>query len=827
MSGINAVVRDSGKQEDNVSLHAQEYWKSDKKGHESWWNNTNWFNSSASTDRSVIKNTPNDKLERQSSQSDQIDALVSDQAEHSARTGGANVFNRFTTQVKRVPVSKTATKAARKAQKKSRADKISALVSNLGYDQSVVQQLNELVLMPLFHPTLFKSLGVRSARGVLLTGASGSGKTSLMNELLNIMGSVYVRKIDAADLIEQMTKFLRSSRKEDHNGKGRVNGKTSRSENPLCVLFDSIRKHQPSILFIDQLELIAGTGDGEAAQNKEDVAVLHLRAMLALEFDNLARAPTDVVVLAVTNDSTQICSSLLRAGRFEKQIALRRPDETQRLRTLLHLTKKMKLDADDMLRTETLAFVAEKTEGYLLADLDGLCREAGLECLREVLAMPASDEQSQTMMDSETTWIDDESGKEMKRTNSHYLFMPQDGGDTKTEEERSSELLAQVTVGKRHFAAALQRLQPSSMREVNVEVPKVQRDDIGGYDSVKEQLLQMVEYPMKHTHLYSKFHLPTSSGVLLYGPPGCGKTSMAKMVATTCGCRFLSVKGPELLSSYIGQSEANIRKLFAKARENAPCVLFFDEIDAVSTKRTSRSDQTVSRVVAQLLIEMESSREHKDRSRIAGGSSQDAAQSLQEAIFIIAATNRPDMMDDAFLRPGRLDQLIYVGLPNEQGRKGILKACLRKTPRQADVDAALVEELAQECHRFSGADLNGLCNMARQQAVRECIELEGRGEVLADDDPRFGVSAKHMRAAFRSTRPSVGLETEQEFLMWNMKRGAYGKALEAAAQGEKGDLLSVEQLLSKALTAEKGGPQTKKKKKKASTPQRRVANRAR
>merc|ERR1712147_41238 len=263
------------------------------------------------------------------------------------------------------------------------------------------------------------------------------------------------------------------------------------------------------------------------------------------------------------------------------------------------------------------------------------------------------------------------------------------------------EVLESMAVTNDHFKFAQGKANPSSLREVNVEIPNVTWDDIGGPEEVKRDLREMILYPIDHPDKFEKFGMKPSKGVLFYGPPGCGKTLMAKAVANECAANFISVKGPELLTMWFGESEANVREIFDKARGAAPCVLFFDELDSVGTARGSNmGDSGASdRVLNQLLTEMNGAGVKKD-------------------LFFIGATNRPDILDEALIRPGRLDQLIYIPLPDKGARKNIFKATLRKSPVERDV---MFDHLADITDKFSGADITELSQRAAKAAIRDAI----------------------------------------------------------------------------------------------------------
>merc|ERR1711871_1365864 len=274
-----------------------------------------------------------------------------------------------------------------------------------------------------------------------------------------------------------------------------------------------------------------------------------------------------------------------------------------------------------------------------------------------------------------------------------------------------AEVMAQMAVTQRHFDFAIEAGNPSALREMTVEVPNVSWADIGGLEKVKAELRETIQYPLEYPEQFEKFGMTPSKGILFYGPPGCGKTLLAKAVANECQANFISIKGPELLTMWFGESEANVREVFEKARQAAPCVLFFDELDSIAQQRGNSSGDgggAGDRVMNQLLTEMDGM----------GG---------KKNVFIIGATNRPDIIDTALMRPGRLDQLMFVPMPDYDSRLSILRAVLRKSPVSKEVD---LEYLAAETDKFSGADLTEICQRAAKAAIRENIARDMERERL-------------------------------------------------------------------------------------------------
>jgi len=392
-----------------------------------------------------------------------------------------------------------------------------------------------------------------------------------------------------------------------------------------------------------------------------------------------------IVCIGATNRQNALDPALRRFGRFDREIELTVPDEEGRLEILNIHTKNMKLAPD-----VDLERVAEATHGMVGADLAQLCSEAALQCIREQM----------DVIDIEEDHID-------------------------------AEVLAAMAVRQEHFDNALKLCNPSVLRAVSVEVPNVKWKDIGGLEDVKKQLIEMVQWPIEHPEVFLKYGQKPSRGVLFFGPPGCGKTLMAKAVANESSANFISIKGPELLTMWFGESEANVREVFDKARTAAPCILFFDELDSIAKARGGSlgdAGGAGDRVMNQLLTEMD-------------------GVTSQKMVFFIGATNRPDIIDPALMRPGRLDSLIYIGLPDFEARIGIFKASLRKSPLDPEIDW---EYLADRTEGYSGADIAGVCKAAGKMAIRAAIaaerakweqneqkkkEAEEKGEVYMEEEP--------------------------------------------------------------------------------------------
>ena len=433
------------------------------------------------------------------------------------------------------------------------------------------------------------------------------------------------------------------------NGPEVMSKMAGESEGNLRRAFEEAEKNAPAVIFIDEIDAIAPARDKSQGEVERRVVSQLLTLMDGI------KARSQVVVMAATNRPNAIDAALRRFGRFDREIDLGVPDTAGRLEILKIHTRNMKLSGD-----VDLDAVANETHGYVGADLAALATEAAMQCIRGHM--------DQIDLDEDTI---------------------------------APEVLDAMSVTMDDFRFALDTTNPSSLRETVAEIPTTTWRDVGGLERVKQELQELVQYPVEHPELYKKYGMNASKGVLFYGPPGCGKTLLAKAVANECQANFISIKGPELLTMWFGESEANVRDIFDKARQSAPCVLFFDELDSIARARGSApGDSGVGdRVANQLLTEMD-------------------GLGAKKNVFIIGATNRPDIIDPALMRPGRLDQIIYIPLPDFKSRVSVLRAVLRKSPLAPDVD---LEKIAQVTEGFSGADLTEICQKACKFAIRQSI----------------------------------------------------------------------------------------------------------
>ena len=538
---------------------------------------------------------------------------------------------------------------------------------DIGGIGTTIDQLREMVELPLRYPEIFERLGVDPPKGVLLHGPPGTGKTRLARAVAN----------------ESDANFFHVA------GPEIMGSAYGESEKKLRELFEEAAKAAPSIIFIDEIDSIAPKR-GQVTGETEKRLVAQLLSLL----DGL-EPRQNLIVIAATNRPEAIDEALRRPGRFDREIVIGVPDEAGRREILGIHTRGMPL-AEGV----DLVELARKTYGFVGADLAALTREAAIEAIRAI--MPELNLEDGTI---------------------------------------PAEVLDNLSVTRKDFEEALKRVQPSAMREVMVQAPTVGWDDVGGVDEARERLREGVELPLKHPESFRRLGIRPAKGFLLYGPPGTGKTLLAKATAREAEANFIATKSSDLLSKWYGESEQQIARLFARARQVAPTVIFIDELDSLVPARggSMGEPQVTERVVNTILAEM------------------DGLEELQ-SVVVIGATNRPNLIDPALLRPGRFDELIYVRVPDAAGRRHILGIHTKSMPLAADVD---LDSLAQRAERFTGADLEDLVRRAGMFALRGSIEAQQ-------------VDMAAFERALHETRASVTpeMETEYEKIEENLKQEA-------------------------------------------------------
>jgi len=455
------------------------------------------------------------------------------------------------------------------------------------------------------------------------------------------------------------------------------------SEQKLRKIFEEAEENAPSIIFIDELDAIAPKREDVQGEVERRVV-----AQLLATMDGL-KSRGQVVVIGATNRVNALDPALRRPGRFDRELEIGVPDETGRLEVLHIHSRGMPLTDSGDLKVD-LQLLAKKTHGFVGADLQALCREAAMKALRRYLP----------------------------KINLEDEELPQD-------------VLDQLEVHNGDFVEAMREIQPSAVREVFIEVPNVRWTDIGGLEEVIQRLEEVVEWPLKKPEAFKRLGITPPKGVLIYGPPGCGKTLLARAVATESEANFISVKGPELISKWVGESEKAVREIFRKARTAAPAIIFFDEIDAIAPSRGgggSGDFHHSERVISQLLTEMDGLETMKD-------------------VVVIAATNRPELIDKALIRTGRFDRFVNVDAPDKKSRKAIFKIYTANMPLADDVD---INKLVEATEFYVGGDIEAICREAGMRALREDMEIET-------------VAAKHFDAALKDVHASTTKEMLERF----------------------------------------------------------------
>lgn len=580
--------------------------------------------------------------------------------------------------------------------KKTQEKILDAVVDNqvtfkdLGGMDEVINEIME-VIYPLYHPQIYPWLGVQPIKGILLHGPPGCGKTKLAHAIASETGVPFY-KISATEV---------------------VSGVSGESEENIRALFAKALKTSPSIIFIDEIDAISAKRETLQREMERRIVTQLLTCMdeshqTIRSGDQGSDTETSrkktsghILVIGATNRPDSLDPALRRPGRFDREIFLGVPDENARAAILSVLAAGLRLEGSFDFKK-----VAKCTPGFVGADLAALTREAASLAIKRIIAS----RNSQNPSECEEVW--------WKKAWTH-------------------EEMINLSITMADFEEAASKVQPSTRREGFSTIPNVKWDDVGALSALRKDFDLYIVRRIKHPDDYETLGMDLDNGFLLYGPPGCGKTLVAKAVANEAGANFIHIKGPELLNKYVGESELAVRTIFTRARTCSPCILFFDEVDALTTRRGKDGGWVVERLLNQLLIEMDGAEKRK-------------------GVFVIGATNRPEVMDPAVLRPGRFGKLLLVPLPDAEGRVSILKALVRNKPLATDVDLNYIG-YCQACENFSGADLAALVNEACMSALQE--KLTAASE--ADSDIRqdaLSVHLSHFEQAFNRVRPSVSKE---------------------------------------------------------------------
>lgn len=499
---------------------------------------------------------------------------------------------------------------------------------NIGGLKRQLYRIREMIELPLLYPEVFEKLGIEAPKGVLLHGPPGCGKTLIARAIAK----------------ESQAQFYTI------NGPEIIHKFYGESEGHLRKIFEQAAQKGPSIIFIDEIDAIAPQRE-RVVGDVEKRVVAQLLALM----DGLNRRQ-NVIVIAATNLPHALDPALRRPGRFDREISIPIPDKYGRLEIMKIHSRSMPLTKD-----VDITQLAAITHGFVGADLEALCREAAMNCLR--------------------------------RTATSIDF---------TQARISHSQLAMLEVCMEDFLSALREIEPSAIREVFVEIPEVRWQDIGGHEDIKLRLKEAIEWPLRYPQVFERVGLQPPKGVLLGGPSGCGKTLLAKALAHESEINFISVKGPELLSKYVGESERGVRDVFRKARQAAPCIIFFDEIDALLPSRSQHSSDghVGERVLGQFLVEMDGLEELK-------------------GVLVLGATNRIDLLDPALLRPGRFDEIVEIPTPDRNARRAIFDVHLRNKPVAKTID---LDQLIEQTEGWNGAEIASICHRAALSALRQAVE---------------------------------------------------------------------------------------------------------
>ncbi|GMI33585.1 hypothetical protein TeGR_g1380, partial [Tetraparma gracilis] len=591
----------------------------------------------------------------------------------------------------------------------SLAERPTARYADLGGVESILQTVRELIEYPLSHPEIYSHIGVEPPRGILLHGPPGCGKTLLANAMAGQLGVSFL-KISAPEI---------------------VSGMSGESEQKVREIFGAAVDNAPAILFIDEVDAIMSKRDGNARGMEKRIVAQLLTCMDGLAMENTGNKP--VMVIGATNRPDSLDSALRRAGRFDREICMGVPDERARCRILKVMTSKMRLSGDF-----DFDAIAKKTPGYVGADIRSLTKEAAVIAInrifKDMLNLNLIGTPTAGNGQSGTSLMSDPPAAAASQVPFQAIPL-------------SPSQLEPLSVTMDDFLQAVKTVQPSSKREGFATVPDVTWSQIGALSDIRSELEISILEPIANPERFEQLGLSMPAGVMLYGPPGCGKTLLAKAIANESGANFISVKGPELLDKYVGESERAVRQVFERARASSPCVVFFDELDSLCPRRGSDGGGgggVSERVVNQLLTELD-------------------GLDSRKSVFVIAATNRPELIDPAMLRPGRLDKLMYIPLPSSHDRASIMTALCAHANIASCVDVAALARGAR-ANGYSGADLSALLREAGLACLKEnTASKKAEAEGGEKAEVKIQIEGRHFDAAFDAVMPSVSKDDQREY----------------------------------------------------------------
>jgi len=598
---------------------------------------------------------------------------------------------------------------------------------DIGGLKSQLSKIKELVELPLKHPELFIRLGVDAPKGILLYGPPGTGKTLLARAIAN----------------ETEASFYTISAPEI------VNKYYGESEKKLRELFEKAQKDSPSVIFIDEIDAIAAKREEVQGETEKRIV-----AQLLTLMDGIKKNKR-VIVIAATNRPDALDEALRRPGRFDRELEIGVPKEEDRLEILkIHsrgmplelpgdfnsyekelnlFLEKTKLQVENNKETKTKENInidiKKIKEGFNKSKFDAI------KLMPEKVVINVRKKQADKILKSIAKVTHGFVGADLEALVKEAAFnvvrrtFPDMNFTNNDDEKISKEVLHKLEITKSDFAESLKVVRPSAMREFLVEVPDIKYSDIGGLENIKQNLIEMVDWPLKNPEAFKRLGISAPAGILLYGPPGTGKTLLAKAVATETSSNFIYIKGPEIINKYVGESEKAIRKIFQKARQNSPCILFFDEFDSIAATRLGKEKSSAGTIVNQILTEI------------------DGLEDLIN-VKILAATNRPGLIDPALLRPGRFDKLVLIDIPDDKARESIFEINLKKTPVKSKPD--LIKKLAKKTEGYVGADIEAVVREAGLIALRRDI----KSETIQDED---------FIKALLVVKPSVNIELQKHY----------------------------------------------------------------